>query len=301
MHAKGVFQKYSAFLIGYCVVTILWGAFVRISGSGNGCGEHWPYCQGTLIPSDPSMKTWIEFFHRIKSGLFGILIGMQTAVAFYLYPAGHSLRKLTTAAIIITFIEALLGALLVIGGYVDADTSISRIAVMTLHLVNTLILLGTLTLIWEASRINDCTLVVPSRRYCIIAVLFLLIAVTGAWAALASTLFPSESLQSGFVSDFSPTSHLLVRLRIFHPLTALAIGFFIIYQTMWSSVEDVGALKRRKAFLHCFVLQLCVGATTLLSLSPTFLKLFHLLVADISWILLILSSDFFKPAKIAEK
>lgn len=292
MQLQRIFKRYSGFLVGYCILTILWGAFVRISGSGNGCGEHWPLCQGILIPESALLKTWIEFFHRIKSGLFGIFIVIQTILAFRWYPKGI-VRTLATLTLVVTIVEALLGALLVIGGYVDTDASVSRLIVMTLHLINTLILLGLLTLLWQSTSCKTPSYSAPARPYCFIIFIFLFLAITGAWAALSSTLFPSESLHGGLIDDFSSTSHLLVRLRIIHPLSAIFFGAVVFYLS--SLVQHT---LDRKRFLACFAVHLLIGMTTLLTLSPTILKIVHLFTADLSWVLLLISSGIISERKV---
>ena len=67
-------RNLAAFNIILALAIILWGAWVRISGSGAGCGSHWPLCKGELWPSLMSAETWIELFHRLKSGVFGITV-----------------------------------------------------------------------------------------------------------------------------------------------------------------------------------------------------------------------------------
>src|SRR5690606_14050623 len=47
------------------VVVILQGAVVRATGSGAGCGSHWPTCNGQVIPLAPTLETGIEFSHRL--------------------------------------------------------------------------------------------------------------------------------------------------------------------------------------------------------------------------------------------
>src|ERR1700743_1506802 len=53
----------------YLLLVILFGAFVRASGSGAGCGSHWPLCNGEVVPLAPRIETIIEFTHRMMSGV----------------------------------------------------------------------------------------------------------------------------------------------------------------------------------------------------------------------------------------
>jgi len=55
------FAKAAWGVLAYSILVILWGAYVRISFSGDGCGDHWPLCHGEVIPTAPSVKTLIEF------------------------------------------------------------------------------------------------------------------------------------------------------------------------------------------------------------------------------------------------
>src|SRR5580698_11562960 len=55
-------------VVGYNVLVILWGALVRATGSGAGCGNHWPLCNGQVIPLSPTLHTIIEFTHRCMTG-----------------------------------------------------------------------------------------------------------------------------------------------------------------------------------------------------------------------------------------
>ena len=61
-------------LVAYTILIIAWGAWVRISGSGDGCGDHWPLCKGEAVPIGESVKTWIEVSHRYSTALFGLLV-----------------------------------------------------------------------------------------------------------------------------------------------------------------------------------------------------------------------------------
>src|SRR5260370_21296020 len=59
---------------GCAYLLIVLGFVVRITGSGLGCGNHWPLCNGRLFPplSDPGAV--IEWSHRLVAGLVSILI-----------------------------------------------------------------------------------------------------------------------------------------------------------------------------------------------------------------------------------
>src|SRR5271167_1479156 len=61
-------SRYAWFVGGWNVAVIHWGALVRATGSGAGCGNHWPLCNGEVIPTSPRIATMIEFTHRAMTG-----------------------------------------------------------------------------------------------------------------------------------------------------------------------------------------------------------------------------------------
>lgn len=282
---KNKFTRFSFFLIIYTLVIIVWGAWVRISGSGDGCGVHWPLCHGGLIPEGPffyKIQTWIEYFHRIKSGLLGVFIIIQLVWCFSIFPKGNICRVTTTGTTIFMITEAILGAVLVLFGYVNNDESPGRVIVMAAHLINTLILLFFVVETYCFSKniaSNTANLLKNNKkihiRFLAAFFIIILIGIAGAWASLASTLYPVISIQDGFNKDFLSSSHLAIRLRIIHPIFAL-LGGFIIFELL-----NGYNLKRFFILLIC---QILLGMATLFFLSPTWMKLLHLLLADLVWV-----------------
>lgn len=284
-------QRFTGFLVVYCVIIILWGAWVRISGSGDGCGAHWPLCHGVLIPTaelEVALKTWIELFHRLKSGLFGVFVFAALIWAYRVSEKGHLVRKAALAVFIFTTIEALIGAALVLFGWVGENAGFGRWKAMSLHLGNTLLLLGSLSLLWVAcgsKRKEYFQFSLSQFKKALPLILILLLtAVTGAWAALASTLYPSDSLLSGFFADFSSDSPLILRLRILHPILAiLSVLFFLLWM---KPVMKRGSYPKLSLWtFSLYWLHLGFGFFTLLFLAPVWMKLSHLFLADAFWIL----------------
>lgn len=252
----------------YTLLVILWGAWVRISHSGAGCGDHWPLCSGEIIPDLTNKKTLTEYLHRLMSGFYGI------AVFFVFYRLRKSdnsqVRRLSHLLFFFTISEALLGALLVKGELVTVNDSVTRLIVMALHQINSFMLTGVSYLLYECHRAQWTELRINKT----LTFLFLLLPVTGAIAALSTTLFPSVSLWQGILQDFSSENHLFVRLRIIHPALALGISFLFIYKSFQS---------QQSRLAYEFLLAVAVGVVTLLTLSPLYLKLAHLLIAHGLW------------------
>src|ERR1700758_3626824 len=106
-------RRFAWAVLAYFIAVILWGGLVRATGSGAGCGEHWPFCNGTVMQHSPRVDTMIEFTHRITSGLsffsaLGLMVWTLAATA-----RGHLARAASIAVVIFTLIEAVIGALLV--------------------------------------------------------------------------------------------------------------------------------------------------------------------------------------------
>ncbi|MBX2986666.1 MAG: COX15/CtaA family protein [Bdellovibrionaceae bacterium] len=278
-------RRAAEILFFYTLLVILWGAWVRISHSGDGCGESWPLCQGEFVPGTSHGKTWVEYTHRLMSGFYGLFVfGLWWAVV-KVAPAGSGRRRAAHAVLIFTITEALLGAKLVIFGLVSANSSWGRTFAMSLHQLNSLLLTGSVTLLWM-SLSNPALRWRPRGAF--VGLIFLAIAVTGAWAALASTLFPSENLWEGLMKDFAPDSHHLLRLRVLHPLSALLGGGGLAVYLWMKGFDQTGPERRLHQQTAVFLFGgLLFGILTLLMLSPVWMKLAHLGLAHLLWAALV--------------
>lgn len=296
------FQKWTQILVLYTILVILWGAWVRISHSGDGCGDTWPLCHGQLIPNAEQKKTWVEFAHRGMSGLFGFFVIGLFFRARQLFPKGHLVRRWAALSLLFTITEALLGAKLVLFKLVTDNDTPYRLFVMGLHLVNSLMLTASLALTadlagasnWYRKSKSPWTFegLKPRRIATGLVISFLLIGITGAIAALASTLFPSNSLLEGLRADWDTNSHYLIRLRGLHPLFGLLFGGSMAL-TAWLSIqlqrpEEVELKKRSQRLALAIGAGIALGISTLLLSAPVTLKLAHLALAHTIWILLAL-------------
>jgi heme a synthase len=275
--------RFAILTLAVNVVVILWGALVRATGSGAGCGSHWPLCNGTVVPRGPTAATLIEVTHRLTSGIALVLVVALTVWCFRSFPRRHVGRRAAAAALILILIEAALGAGIVLLELVGDDASPLRALYMALHLANTFFLLAALALTcWSAaggpaphwSRRAGLELAVAMSG-------LLLVAAAGAVTALGDTLFPAASLAGGLAQDRDPAAHLLVRLRILHPLLAVAVSGHLLLH---------GRLARRlgSAVALLALSQLAIGAVNIGLLAPLWLQLVHLLFADALWVALVL-------------
>lgn len=289
-------RRFAAFSWGVLVfnlAVILWGAYVRATGSGAGCGEHWPDCNGSIVPRAETIETAIELTHRLTSGLALIAVVVQLVWALRVFPVGHRARTMAKASMVFMVLEAAVGAMLVLLRYVAHDQSAGRAVSIAVHLVNTFLLVASLTLTPWSVRENDRRARSPGTRWLHGggALLLLVTGVAGAITALGDTLFPAETLASGMAADLSPTAHFLVRLRVIHPLIA---GFGSIYLLLLAgfSAQTIPAV-RRLAGLHAGLVltQLTAGLVNLWLLAPVWMQLVHLLLADLVWISFVLLAD----------
>lgn len=289
-------RRWAYFLLVYTVLVILWGAWVRISHSGDGCGDTWPLCNGQLVPEAARGKTWVEYGHRFTSGLYGIVV---IFLFFWVrklktkYEVSSAYRWITWT-LVLMISEALLGAKLVLFGLVNTDQSIWRLIVMSLHQLNSFMLVAFTVRFLGASFENNYAqnykqqpppkLMSLFFARPVFLLCFLLIAVTGAWASLSTTLFPSSSLLDGFLKDIESGSHLVLKIRGLHPLFGLLIGGSLSFG-LYKISSQLNAFLARVALAGSALISLgiVIGLMTLFLLSPVPLKLVHLLLAHSLW------------------
>jgi heme a synthase len=305
VHSK--LARYAWFVLAWNVVVILWGAYVRATGSGAGCGAHWPLCNGEVVPRAPDTAMLIEFSHRATSGLALVAVALLAVWTWRAVAAGHSARKAATASAAFIVVEALLGAGLVLFRLVAQDESLARAMVMPLHLANTLVLLLCLTLTAHFLS-GGAPIAVRGRTRTfglLLALLVLMIGVgkTGAIAALGDTLYPARSFMDGLKADLAPTSSLLLRLRILHPALGVAVAAMLAFS---AAAVPLAAADRRgrvakRAVVALAVVQVVLGFVNVWLLAPVWMQIVHLLVADLLWIALVLmaASALARPSAAA--
>ena len=293
-------QRYTSFawtVLGINLLVILWGAFVRATGSGAGCGSHWPLCNGEVVPNSPSFETFVELTHRVTSGIAFLLVAVLLVWGCRLYPKGHRVRGAAWWSMIFMVGEAAVGAALVLLELVGQNDSITRAWVMALHLVNTFLLVGALTLLaWFAgggSRLVPKTRPKTYRLAMILVVASLILGASGAVAALGDTLYTPTDLGTELREEFSGSAPLLKQLRILHPLIAVltSLGIFHFVGRIRSTRGIPAEARRWAGYLNLSVVtQLGLGTLNILLLAPVWLQLVHLLLADVVWILLVLTA-----------
>lgn len=280
--------RYCWFVLVYNFAVIAWGAYVRATGSGAGCGAHWPLCNGEMMVRPESVKQAIEFSHRVTSGLALVTVVLMVVWAWRITKPGHPARLGAGLSLGFMLSEAALGAGLVLFGLVDTDSSPARAFAVSAHLLNTFLLLASLTLAvyWTSggSRLHADVTKRSTRSLALGAVILLVISVAGAITALGDTLFPSGTLAEGLQADLSSTAHFLIRLRVIHPVLAV-MGAIYTMVSVWPLARG-SAHRRSLAWMltGLVVAQLAVGAMNVVLLAPIWLQLVHLLLADAVWV-----------------
>jgi cytochrome c oxidase assembly protein subunit 15 len=287
-------RRFSWGVLAYFIAVILWGAVTRASGAGDGCGNHWPLCNGTVIQHSPSVDAMIEFTHRITSGIsFFAVVGLAIW-SFMATARGHLARSFAVAAVFFTLVEAAIGALLVKLGLTAQSHSPLRPPYLAVHFTNTLLLIAALTLTAHMLGRNSgytrgsIRWVKPFGTFaCLGAVL--IVGVTGSLAALGDTLFPAQSLGAAMAQDFSSKSAWLIRWRWTHPTIAVVASVFFLWlvaramqrSTHWN---NPGLAMTVLALL---AIQYALGVMNILLLAPIWMQVVHLLGADLLWTALI--------------
>lgn len=303
------YARFAWLVVAANLLVMMWGAYVRATGSGAGCGNNWPLCHGEVVPRAANLQTMIEYSHRASSGLALLLVLVLLWQAWKLYPPGHRVRRGAAATFGIILVEAGLGAGLVLFELVADNASMARAMFLAVHLGNTFLLLAAMTLTahWAnggpavAFGLRAPRLPLHPLAWGTLAATTL-VGMSGSVAALGDTLFPADSLLSGVRQTLSFSSHILIQLRVLHPLIAIGGACLMLYL--------VGRVRRQKRpesrywanVLNLLVLvQLAVGSLNMVLHAPVAMQLIHLVLADLVWISLVLTCANALPAEAPAK
>lgn len=284
-------RAYAWGVLAYNVAVILWGAAVRATGSGNGCGDHWPLCNGSVFEHHPTVASMIEYAHRATSGVALLAVIGLVVWTFRGTAKRHLARVAAVASLIFILNEALIGALLVLLGMTANNESPARAGYLSLHLTNTLLMLAAIALTAHfLSRRSGFLRGSVERRGmgASIAGLIAIVVtgVTGSLAALADTLHPATDLRAAFLQDFSGRGDWLVRIRWVHPAAAVLAGLFVLAVMLLGM--RTAAHRKLAVWLGLLLLaQYALGVADLTLLTPLSMQILHLLGADLVWIALV--------------
>jgi heme A synthase len=287
---RHTFSRWAWWFVGYLIAVILFGAWVRIAGAGAGCGNHWPLCNGDVVPVAPAAKTIIEFTHRVTSGLCGVF-----GIGFIVWAWRLGERRLLRAALatfVFILVEGFVGAVLVKKELVVNDASVSRAVVIGLHLANTLLLMAAATaMAWWASPMVVATRA-AGRGLLLAAMLVLVFTnMTGAVTALGDTLFPLQPTLDGSLwakvrEDLTAGQHFLVRLRVIHPFVAVFAAAFlsgVVGAVRRGYAGDAGMVGLLRWPLMLVGMQVLLGVLNIVLAAPGVVQIGHLLLSQLLW------------------
>jgi len=263
------------------IVSILAGAFVRATGSGDGCGATWPTCKGRIIPALTDTSELIEFSHRSVSGFLLIVTLIIFSKTRKLHKASL-VKSVTNYLTFFVIFEAIIGAVIVLFEWVGLNSSLPRIIAVPIHLVNTFGLLGSYAILYKILE-DDIQEIksIFNKNFILISFLFLLSGATGSITALADVLFPSASFIEGFLADFDKTSEVLTRLRILHPIISTILSIVLYLHSTRINKKYGVNVKLLKTFV---IIAVSLGVLNVLSNIVLPLSILHLAIADFLWI-----------------
>lgn len=321
------FPIFAWVVLAFTILVIISGDIVQATESGAGCGETWPRCDGSLIPSISDMQTGIEFTHRMLTAVLGfgyiaIVLGAwrrrgwtsalsrMATIRTLLTPSGFAdayrrsspLWRITVWAVVFFVVEVILGAMLVVFGWVEGDASIGRVLADGVHLVNTFVMVATLTLVafhaggggalrFDGSRISNKLLAAGAATITVIGI-------TGAINSLADALELAEDV----VVDETPIASILVAVRGIHPVVAIGGGIFVFLIARYLAQGAAPSVRRLALAIQGIVwIQFIIGLLNIALLTPLETQVLHLLMAHTLWVIFVLLSARLTevPAKVA--
>lgn len=310
------FKNFTYFILFYSIVVILLGAWIRISTQGTGCGNTWPLCEriNETINVEQT-NTWIELFHRVLYIILFIQVAIHFVLSVFKFNKIRRIRIYSFFVLILTLIKGVLNANMLFNNQLKLTDSLFQSFIVGFHQVTTLLITG--LLFWMAKHIyyefrssnrnskrneipnlkivtqnqpmslNHAEIEESHRRIPkFYILLFPLIAITGAWAALSNSTNPSSNSSNTLVYAIEEFSSILTRLRILHPSIAILLGgvisFYLYLQHFIGKDEQQ---KPKSVFAAILTASgIIFGIITLFMNSPVWMKMFHILFTYLIWI-----------------
>lgn len=291
------FERLAWLTLGYTLFVILWGTAVRFTGSGAGCGDHWPACHGSIHYWPETFEAALEYGHRITSAFCGVMVIGMVVLSRRAFPRGHHARFWAAASLFFVITEGLVGAALVKLELVAYNTSGLRAFVVAVHLVNTFLFAAVILLSAFRARpvaervegVDDATRRKLARTAAVFAALLVVVSMMGAVTALGDTLFPIADSGVTLAERIVGGEHFLTRLRVYHPAIAVIVSFGFIMAPLWIFDESRSpkALGVMRAVAVVTLLQVAVGVTNIAMGAPGWLQIVHLALAVVLWLLVV--------------
>ncbi len=271
-------------LLALNVAAVGWGVFLRAGRFGDGCGANWPFC-GDSNPMRGQISRLIEGSHRAMTGLIGLLAIVLALWARRLFPKGHPARRFALAQLGFTVFEGLVGAALVKFGWVTNNPTPARAAVMSLHVVSTFLLLGSVA----ATALAAGTLRPPRPKEqgpipgLLVAgfVGLVVLGISGAVNAFAHQVNPVEDVLR---TAMSPDAPWMVRLQPLHPLLSVSVGLYLVLMAglVGHLRPDPLVARTARLLVLSIGLQMVVGLVNVWFRAAIPMQILHLVAADLN-------------------
>ncbi|MBN8634960.1 MAG: heme A synthase [Anaerolineae bacterium] len=266
---------------------IVFGAVVRVTDSGLGCGNHWPLCNGTVIPPLDNLTAWIEWLHRLFAMLIGVF-GLGTLIV-----AVRAYRKQNRGALTFTVIAAVLFAVQSGLGAIVVVFDLPPTFV-TLHLGTAMLLLGALLVAAivatykqpaqsENQRDSFTTLTYITTALSLVIILTGAL-VRGSGATLACVDYP---LCNGSVLPLDQGQLQIIHMTHRYSVAALGISLAMLVWSAWRA-RQAGPVRRLALLsLVMYLAQATIGALFVLTAASPLWGAAHVGFAAATWALLV--------------
>jgi protoheme IX farnesyltransferase len=287
---RRAFGNYVWGVLAYNIACVAWGVFVRAGKYGDGCGSHWPLCDGDHTPLMGDMARWVEMSHRVSTALIGLLVIAQLIWAMRLFPQGHLVRAASAGTLFFTLLEGAIGAALVKFGLVVMNDSAARAGVMAFHVISTFFLLSCL---YVAARAADGLPAIRWKGQGVVAGILGMglfgigmLGVSGAISALGNQLRPTDYVLE---AAMNPATFWMVRLQPTHPLIAASLGLYLVLAAGLLIHLRPDPAVRRAAYwmVGLYAAQCLLGLLNIFLKAPIPMQMAHLVLADINFISLV--------------
>ncbi|MBE2182082.1 MAG: heme A synthase [Anaerolineae bacterium] len=269
---------------------IIFGAVVRVTDSGLGCGNHWPLCNGTIFPPLDNITAWIEWLHRLFAMLIGVfgLVTLIIAIKDY-RKQNRAVLFATIAAGVLFFVQSMLGALVVV---LDLPPTF-----VTMHLGTSMLLVAALV-VAALLAIYKPETHYPTDKFTTLAyattALSLVIILTGALvrgsgATLACTTWP---LCNGALLPIEGGQWTMIHM--FHRLAVAGLGIAVVL-VVWMAFSLKRPRRIKMLALAAgitYLAQAGVGAMFVFTTAAPLWGALHVLFAALTWILFVSLSVF---------
>lgn len=282
------FPKLAYTTAALTVGLIVFGAIVRVTDSGLGCGNDWPFCNGTIFPPLDNITAWTEWLHRLFALLIGVFGVAMLVVAVRRYRTQNRMVLWATVlAAVLYAVQSGLGAVTVA---LDLPPT-----VVTLHLATAMLLLGALLAagIFAASRQpafeghDQITNLTYATTLLSLVIIITGALVRGSGATLACIDWP---LCNGQVWPGSQGQ--LAIIHMIHRLAVVALGISLLLLIWYVLRERQNRAVRQLAIwaLVAYLLQATIGALYVWNTAAPLWGALHVGVASVTWAILVILS-----------